>query len=97
MAALDGAFALAEGFDVAVLVAEDLKLDVARSFNKLLHVDVAARECGGSFGLSLRQQGREFGFGTRNAHATASASGCGLQHDGISDLEGQRERLLRAR
>ena len=42
--ALDGALALAEGEDVAVLVGEDLELDVARALDELFHVEVAVAE-----------------------------------------------------
>ncbi len=44
VAALDGALALAERDDVAVLVGEDLELDVARALDELLHVHVAVAE-----------------------------------------------------
>ena len=44
MAALHGALALAEIDDVAVLVAEDLHLDVARILDELLDVDFAVAE-----------------------------------------------------
>ena len=46
MAALDGAFALAQNLDVAVLVGQHLELDVARRLDELLHVDVGRREGG---------------------------------------------------
>ena len=52
MAALDRALALAEVHDVAVVVAEDLELDVARVLEILLDVDVAVAE--GGLGLALR-------------------------------------------
>ena len=51
MAALDGAFALAEGHDVAVFVSQYLELDVARLLNELLHVEVAVAEGVGGFCL----------------------------------------------
>ena len=38
VAALDGALALAQAHHIAVLVGEDLKLDVARAIEVLLHV-----------------------------------------------------------
>ena len=52
MAALDRALALAEMDDVAVLIAEDLELDVARRLDVLLDVDVADAER--RFRLALR-------------------------------------------
>ena len=53
MAALNRALALAEVHDRAVLVAEDLELDVARRLDVLLDVDVADAER--RFGLALRR------------------------------------------
>ncbi len=44
MAALDGALALAQRKNVAVLIGEDLKFDVAWALDKLLHVEVAVAE-----------------------------------------------------
>ncbi len=40
MPALDGAFALAQNLDVAVLVGQHLELDVARRLDQLFHVDI---------------------------------------------------------
>ena len=44
VAALDGALAFEEHLDVAVLVSEDLKLDVARPLDELFHVHLAVAE-----------------------------------------------------
>ena len=44
MAALDAAFALAQDFDVAVLVGQNLEFDVARRADVLLQVDVGGAE-----------------------------------------------------
>ena len=52
MAPLDRALALAEVHHVAVVVADDLELDVARVLEVLLDVDVAVAE--GGLGLALR-------------------------------------------
>ena len=52
VAALDRALALAEMDDGAVVIAEDLELDVARVLDVLLDVDVADAE--GRFRLALR-------------------------------------------
>ena len=50
MAALDGAFALEERNHVAVLVGQDLELDVARLLDELLHVELAVAEGVGRLG-----------------------------------------------
>ena len=79
MAALDRALALAENFDMAVLVGEYLKFNVARVHQKLFHVDVAAGKGGGCFALGLRQKRGKFSIVTRNAHAAATAAGRWLE------------------
>ena len=56
MPALDGAFALAQNLDVAVLVGQHLKFDVPRMLDQLLHVHVAAGKRRAGFLLRLRQQ-----------------------------------------
>ena len=56
MTPLDGAFALAQNLDVAVLIGQHLKFDVPRALDQLLHVNVAAGKCRGGFRLRLGQQ-----------------------------------------
>ena len=46
--------ALAQNFDVAMVVGEYLEFDMARILDQLLHVQVAAGERGGSLCLRLR-------------------------------------------
>ncbi len=61
VAALDGAFALKERDDVAVLVGENLKLDVAGLLDELLHVELAVAEgVGGLSGGGMEQVGQFF-------------------------------------
>ena len=80
--------------DVAVLVAEDLDLDMARIDDELLdeHPVVAER------GFRLRPRTREtfgdLGLGMRNPHALAAAARRGLDHHGITDLVGDSYRVL---
>ena len=95
MAALDGALALKERGYVAVLVGENLELDVARVLDELLHVELAVAECVGGFGVSgVEEVGQLFGRAD-DAHAAATAAGLGLEDDGIADLLGRSPRLLR--
>ncbi len=54
MAALHRALALAEVHDVAVVVRQDLDLDVARLLQELLHVHGVIAECGAGFRLGDR-------------------------------------------
>ena len=86
MAALDRALALAEVHDVAVMIAEDLELDVARRLEVLLDVDVADAER--RFRLALRrlERVRQVGRLLDDAHAAAAAAGDRLDDDRIADL-----------
>ena len=97
MAALDRALALAEMHDVAVVVAEDLELDVARVLEILLDVDVAVAERG--LGLRAARCAAALGSSPRiahDAHAAAAAAGHRLDDDRIADFLGDLERLLLA-
>ena len=78
MAPLDRALALAEVHDVAVMIADDLELDVPRALQVFLEIDIAVAER--SFGLALSgaQRVRQFAGGADNPHAAASAAGHGL-------------------
>ena len=57
---LDAAFALAQDLDVAVLVGQDLKLDVPRRADELLQVNVGRTERRARLVLRLREQRRQF-------------------------------------
>ena len=58
MPALDGAFALAENLDVAVLVRQNLKFDMPRVLDQLLQVHVGIREGRLRLRLRLRKKAR---------------------------------------
>ena len=88
MAALDGALALKERGDVAVLVGEHLELDVARLLDELLHVELAVAEgVGGFSGGGMEEVGQFFGS-AHDAHAATAAAGLGFENDGVADLCG---------
>ena len=80
----------------AVLVAEDLELDVARRLDVLLDVDVAHAER--RFRLALRglDRVRQLARRAHDPHAAAAAAGGRLDDDRIADLLGDLERLLLA-
>ena len=96
MAALDRALALAEMHDVAVVVAENLELDVARRFDVLLEVDVADAERGFGFALRRLDRLRELARRAHDAHAASAAARGRLDDDGIADVLRQLERLVLA-
>ena len=56
MAALDAAFALAQNFDVAVLVGQDLEFDVAGSADVLFQIDIGRTEGAARLVLRLQEQ-----------------------------------------
>src|SRR5690606_25099492 len=94
VASLDGAIALVKVTGVAVLVADDLDLDVPRAFEELLDVDGAVAEgCGGLL-LRALQARAEGDFVVRHAHAATAATGSSLDDHRIADLLGDGERFV---
>ena len=86
VAALQRALAFAQMHHVAVLVAQDLKFDVARTLDQFLHVDVGAAEGLLGFGARRLKQGDQLAAVAHDAHAAAAAAfGC-FDHDGIADF-----------
>ena len=96
MAALDGALALAQDLDVAVLVGQDLEFDVPRRGDELLQVDVGRAERGAGLLLRLRKQRRQILGPVDHAHAAPAAARGGLEDDGIADPGGHLQRLFGA-
>src|SRR5437867_10948332 len=96
MAPLDGALALAEMDDGSVMVAEDLELDVARTLDVLLDVDVADAERRLRFALRGLDRVRQLVRGAHDAHPASAAAGRRLDDDRIAELLRQLERLLLA-
>ncbi len=92
--ALDRAVALAEVQDLAVLVGQDLHLDVARVLDELLEIHGAVAERG--FGLRARgvKTGDERRLVARDAHAASAAARRGLDHHRVTDLLRDVERAL---
>ena len=86
MLALHGAFALAEGDDVAVRVAEYLHFDVLDVFQQLFHVHRAVAK--GALGLGGGGEEGVFQLlgAVHAADAAAAAAGAGLDEQRIADL-----------
>src|SRR5215475_4005616 len=97
MAALDGAFALTQTHNVAMLVSEDLKLDVAGVLDILLHVEVAIAEGSGGFGRCSFEQAGQLFFVTNDAHAASATAGGCFHDDREADLLGPFEGFAFAR
>ena len=93
VAALDGALALTQAEDVAVLVGENLELDVAGALDEFFEVEVTVAE--GARGLAgglLEERGQLFG-GAHDAHSASTAAGRCLEHDGVADGAGALQGL----
>ena len=72
--------------DVAVLVAQDLDLDVLGFHQELFHEDIIITES--LLGLSLHQIEVDANLfhGVAAAHAASAAAALSLEHDGQTDL-----------
>src|SRR5437867_4541707 len=93
MTALNRAFALAERDDAALCVAEDLDLDVPRTLEILLHVDVRGTE--GTVRLTARgvERAQQIALAGADPHPPAAAARRRLQDDRKADLTGDLERI----
>ena len=80
----------------AVVIAEDLELDVPRRLDVLLDVDVGHAERRFRFPLRGLDRVRQLAGGAHHAHAAAAAAGGGLHDHGISNVLRDLERPLLA-
>ena len=80
-APLQGAFALAQGHDAALAVAHDLHLDVARTADQPLGIEVAVAESRFGLGRGAREGVGDLAFRLDQPHAAPAATGDGLQRD----------------
>ena len=94
VAALDGAVALADMDDLSVLVGQDLELDVVRILDQLFEIKRAIVK--GFFRLHVRgvEALDEADVVMRLPHAASAAARDRLDHDRITDLLGDLQRLL---
>src|SRR5580704_9870419 len=81
MPPLNRALALAQAHHIAVLVSQNLKLDVARMLHVLLHVQIAVAKSSRGFLLGLPIERGESLLIAHNAHAPASSAGRRLDDD----------------
>ena len=91
MAALHGAVALAEVHGGAVLVGEDLHLDVARTEDRLLEDELVGAERGACLGTRGLERRRELALLRDEPHPAPTAAGRGLHHDRVADRPGGGE------
>ncbi len=88
VAALHGTVALEQVVDVALLVAEDLHLDMARAKDHLFKVALAVAEGGLGLAAAFADLLLELLLGHDRAHPTPAAAPGGLEHQRIADLLG---------
>ncbi len=88
VAALDRAFALEQVHDLAVAVAEDLELDMARAHQVFLQKHRVVAEGGTRLAFGGFQLFGEGGTGVDDPHALAAAAGGGLDQQRIADAVG---------
>ena len=92
--ALERAVPLAQMVDVAVLIGQDLHLDVLGLLQILLHKDIAAAE--GLLRLAVYQLigGLDLLRPVAAAHTASAAAGGGLQNDGEAEADGLFQRVV---
>ncbi len=98
VAALDAALALAQVQHVAVVVAEDLHLDVARARHGPLQQQVAVAKGRRRLAPRPGQRRGQFLRPVHQAHSSPAATGRGLDHQRVADalrFAGQRRLVLR--
>src|SRR6266404_9271490 len=81
VASLNRALAFSQTDDVAVLVAQHLKFDVARVLNIFFQIEIAVAEGGRGLRLRLTEKPRQFVFVAHDAHAPSTAAGRGFEND----------------
>ena len=89
MAALHRTVALEQMHDIAVLVAEDLHLDMAGAFHQLFEIDLVLAESGLGLALGDDHVVHELRFVADHAHAAATAAPRRLEHHRVTDLGGE--------
>ena len=88
VAALDRAVALPEMTDIAVLVGDDLDLDMARALKVFFQIDRIVAKGGAGLRLGGLHRDFEFLFRACDLHAATAAAGSGLYQHRIADLLG---------
>src|SRR5947209_4199764 len=90
MAALHRAIALPQMNQIAVLIAEDLHLDVLGPRNVSLDEDLRPAERRASFALGFFELALQFIGGFHGAHPAPATTKAGLDDDRVTDLLARR-------
>src|SRR5689334_19805573 len=86
MTTLNTALALPECHHVAMLIRQDLELNMARALDELFHVEVAIAKSIRSFGVRCLVKFRQFLGAANYTHSSSAAAGRGFQNDWITNL-----------
>ena len=86
MPSLNGAVALAQVNHVAVAIGQNLKLNVARLFDKLFHVNAGVAKGGFGFALGSKEQFSKFVGVFDQAHAAAPPARRRFDHHRVADI-----------
>src|SRR5215472_17712725 len=97
MAPLDGALALTQTHHVAILVGQNLELDVAWALDELLHIKVAVAKCRRRLRRRCLEQRRQFFLAADDAHAASAAARRGFDDDGKAHLPRPLQRFALTR
>ena len=89
VAALDGAVALEQMHQIAVMVAQDLHFDMAGPGDELFEIDFVFAESSLGFTPCHAHSFNDAIRIGQRAHATSAAAPAGFQHHGIADALGQ--------
>ena len=95
VAPLHRAVPLVEMHQVAVVVPQNLDLDVARAANQLFEIDLVVPERRQALAPRGLDRIGEFGFGLDRAHAAPAAAPARLEHNGKTDFAGETRGLTR--
>ena len=94
VAPLHGAVTLVQVQQVAVGIAQQLDLDMARALHQLLEVDLIVAKGRQRLAARDRHLGQQLLLVGDDAHAAPAPTPAGLEHDGIADLGGGGQRLI---
>ena len=94
MTALDAALALAQDFDVAVLVGQQLELDVARRVDAVFQINVGRTKAAPASCCACVRSAASSAGVVDDAHAASAAAGRSFQDHRIADAFGGFERFF---
>ena len=88
VAALERTIALTQMDRIAIAIAKNLELDMARIAEILFQIDRRIAECGFRFRSRLQHLGFEFAFRIDDLHAPSATARSGFDDDGIAYILG---------